>query len=390
MALVRRAIVIGGSIGGLSAALALRRAGCAVTVLEQRPAGAFAGAGLAMWPPALAVLAELGLLDALAADTARLGGLAISTTSGRRLRKLRDFREEPLAPRIVARKALLRVLRDAVERDRGIALRESMRCVSHRDEGERVVVALDSGEELDGELLVAADGIHSKIAIELGAPALRYSGRTSFRGLATGVASLLPFRAWEVWGVGRRMGLFDLGDGRVYYYLADNRPAGSDVPPGTRRAHLESLTVGWPAPIAAVLAATPEDELIHTDLNARDPFRGWSRGRVVLLGDAAHPMTPDVGQGACQAIEDAGSLGHHLAHATSLPAALAAYERHRFPRSAMMQRRSWRAGRARQLDGALLCAVRNFVVAVTPGLAWFAARAADHRPPVLALPAPRD
>ncbi|HEY4455279.1 MAG TPA: FAD-dependent monooxygenase [Pseudonocardiaceae bacterium] len=118
----------------------------------------------------------------------------------------------------------------------------------------------------------------------------------------------------------------------------------------------------WAPSIPALIDATPAEAVLRNDICDRTPRRGWSRGRVTLLGDAAHPMTPHLGQGACQAIEDAAALGSCLSESDSVAAALVAYERGRFARTAQLVRRSRLAGRVAQTRNPLVRGARDAVL----------------------------
>jgi 2-polyprenyl-6-methoxyphenol hydroxylase-like FAD-dependent oxidoreductase len=156
-------------------------------------------------------------------------------------------------------------------------------------------------------------GLHSAVRrVMRGEEALRYSGQTSWRALVDQVDTVQPDRFTESWGAGQRFGIVPLGRRRVYWYAAINAPQGGRDARDPRDM-LRVRFAGWHAPIDELLAATRPEAIIRTDIFDRPPIRCWADGRAVLLGDAAHPMTPDVGMGGGQAIEDAVVLAEAIA-----------------------------------------------------------------------------
>ncbi|WP_369217576.1 FAD-dependent monooxygenase, partial [Streptomyces flavofungini] len=212
------------------------------------------------------------------------------------------------------------------------------------------------------------------------APEPRYVGYTAWR-MVTEPLAQPPAEGAATWGRGERFGYTALPDGRMYCF------ATATLPPGTAfgsREHSELLRRfgSWPAPIPALLAAVPEDAVLRHDLYELPPLHTFVRGRAALLGDAAHAMTPNLGQGACQALEDAVTLAHCLDGTSDVPAALRSYDRQRRHRTQMVTRRSARLGRIGQLAwgpavlardvAARLAPARATVRSMAPVLGWTA------------------
>src|SRR5262245_58495380 len=128
----------------------------------------------------------------------------------------------------------------------------------------------------------------------------------------------------ETWGSGRRFGVVPLANHSVYWFATSDAPAGESDGPGLKK-RLQNAFAGWHAPIVRILYATDEAAIIRTDICDRPPIASWVDGRTVLLGDAAHPMTPDMGMGGCQAIEDAIVLADTLVREPRVELALASY-----------------------------------------------------------------
>lgn len=361
----RRAVVIGAGIGGLSAAIALLRAGWDVAVYERSRELRPAGAGLSLWSNAMYALDQLGLAEAVRPLGVREAGGAFRTPNGDVLSRfdLAASERRTGQPTVVVHRAdLQRVLLDALPPETvrlGVAFAGAVQDVRG------VTVRLADGSTDRVAALIGADGIGSAVRAYLfGAQPPRYAGYTVYRGVARFAhASVLP---GETVGRGQRFGMFPLNGGRVYWYAALNAPAGA---PAMQRDALRARFAVWHNPIPALIAATPPDAIIHTDIYDRPPLSHssrWGAGRVTLLGDAAHPMTPNLGQGGCQAIEDAVVLGRCLAEAADIPAALLRYAQMRTPRTRAVVRQARRLGAVLQWSHPLAVAARDWAFARTP------------------------
>ncbi len=338
-----KAIIIGGGIGGLTAALALRRPGCEIEVFERAPELGEVGAGLSLWSNALAALDRLGVMEPLRSRGVSGQTGAFRTPEGD---VLLEMHAGPLgtAPEgiilLLHRAELLGVLLDAAEHD---SVRVGARFVGLEKDATGVTAHFADGREARGDLLVGADGLRSAVRAALFGPhPPRYGGYTAWRAVTPfDVDHLTP---GETWGRGRRFGQWGMAGGRAYWYATQAVPEGQGDPPQGRKQGLLDLFRGWHGPIEALIAATDEAAILRNDVYDRPPLRAWSVGRVTLLGDAAHPMTPDMGQGACQAIEDAVVLADCLAGSGDVSPALRAYEDRRIPRTRRVVRESRRAG----------------------------------------------
>ncbi len=325
------------------------------------------GAGISLWSNAMRALRGLGLEDAVRAlGTEEIGG-AVRTANGTVISKIpADVLERRFGANVVlTRPDLLAVLLAALE-ESGEPVRLGFECSAFGQDGAGVVATFAGGHEERGDFLVGADGLHSGIRSRLlgdGSP--RYAGFTAWRGLAE-LGEDREHGGFEAWGRGQIFGLVGLGGGRVYWYATNNAPEGQGDASGGRKAELLERFGGWREPVPSVIRATDEGRILRHDVYHREPARRWGEGRVTLLGDAAHPMTPNLGQGACQAIEDAASLAERVREEGDVEVALRSYEERRRGRTALISRRSRLMSRVAQLENPLLCRLRNAALGRMP------------------------
>ncbi|WP_329259042.1 FAD-dependent monooxygenase [Actinoallomurus sp. NBC_01490] len=195
-------------------------------------------------------------------------------------------------------------------------------------------------------------------------PAPRYAGYTAWR-LVVDPPEGRPDTGGETWGRGERVGVVPLAGGGIYLFAVANAPEGARSPDG-EPAELRRRFGGWHDPIPALLDAVSEEAVLRSDIYDLPPLKSYVNGRVALLGDAAHAMTPDQGQGANQALEDAVTLAALLDADPAVPSALAAYDRERRPRTQTIARRSRSTGVVAQWSSAPAVAVRNRLLRLVP------------------------
>ena len=342
----QQVIIVGGGIAGMTTALALSRAGCSVRLYEQAPAFSEIGAGIMLTPNATRVLHHLGLAAALENSAMRP-----QASIYRRFDDAGLMGESPLAGRVesafgapnlhIHRSDLLDTLVAAVRSRGSTQLNTGCQATGCAQHGDRVTVRFRNGDAVEGDLLLACDGVHSTLRGQLAAHAQpRFRGQVAWRGLvpAAGQPARVVAQASTVWiGEDRHIVQYVLRGGSLVNYVAIAVQETWEEEGWNRPAELEEVKSefdGWHDDVQALLAATPGDALYKWGLFDRDPLEQWVYGRLALLGDAAHPMLPFMAQGSAMAIEDAIILARCLKDQASLAAALARYQQVRQVRTA--------------------------------------------------------
>lgn len=367
-------IICGAGIGGLTVAIALQRRGLEAHVFEAAAELRAVGAGI--WVPtnAMRVLAQLDLAEEVAGagdpvDFIELADARVGELKAIDLRELAELYGERSVG--IHRAELQRILVEALRPE---TLHLDRRVVEVREGSDGVMVRFEDGGEELGRLVVAADGLRSNLRQQLFPnSSLRYSGQSAYRAAVEArLPDELRGRSREIWGPGCRFGFTAVGPDLVYWYATWDTPAGKNDQPGEARQRLEYFAEIFPDPVPDLIAATPDEALLRTDLYDLQPLKSWHRGRTVLLGDAAHASTPNLGQGGAQAIEDAYALARCLAEQPSLERALREYEALRQPKSRFVSATSWRAGKAAHWQHPIARGIRNQVVQHLPD--WFVRR----------------
>ena len=363
--------IIGAGIGGLTTARALLNAGHQVQVFERAAALQEVGAGVVLGANAMHVLHHLGLHDAVRAAGQPVTSLALL---GRRGQLLNAADTQAFTKQLgfdnlaIHRASLQRVLLEALPS----GTVQLGRAFTHFTEtAEAVTAHFADGRPAQAAGLIAADGLRSRVRLQLLPDSQpRYAGYTCWRAvLPAGSLQLPAGKSAEIWG-GRagRFGYVPLANGQVYWFACLNSPEPNN--PRFRAftvADLQRQFASLPAPVPALLAATTDAQLLWNDILDLQPLRRFAFGRVLLLGDAAHATTPNMGQGAGQAIEDALALASCLTHhPTDLSAAFQAFEARRRPRTTRIVEQSWLMGRLGQLESPVLTSLRDAVLRHTP------------------------
>lgn len=362
-------IIIGGGIGGLTSAIALRGHGIDAHVFEAAPELREVGAGIWMPPNAMQVLDRLGIAGAV-----RSAGRAVQRAelhdAQRGLLQAMDLgrlTQRYHAGTVAIHRARLQQILAAGLPPEVVHL--GRECTDITQEPGLVQVRFGDGGEVGAPLAIGADGLRSVVRSRLfPRSTIRYSGQTSYRGVARcSLPSQLVGSGWEVWSAGCRFGFSAIADEEVYWFAVEDAPSAGVDPPGTVLPHLKALFESFPGPAAMLLERTAEEAITRTDLCDLQPMRTWYSGRVALLGDAAHATTPNLGQGGAQAIEDAYILADRLAeNGADVTRAFVEYQQRRKPKADRVVNTSWWLGKMAHLRNPLARRLRNTMMRLTP------------------------
>lgn len=374
-------LIVGGGIAGLATAAGLARAGIPCEIVERATEWRPVGAGIVLGVNAMRVMRGLGAADAVAERGACLRRGAITDARGATLGGT-DFAllEPEFGPTIALHRAALHEVLRAAAPEVPVALGTTVDAIEPRSDG--VDVRLSDGSARRCAIVVGADGLRSRVReLVFGGDRIRYAGYTCWRFVVEAPVERVEMR--EMWGRGQRFGVVPIGGGRVYCFAVANAPRGeADPADAGRLARFRARFAAFGGQVPALLdALRAPEELIHNDLEELDEGP-WHAGRVVLVGDAAHAMTPNMGQGAAMALEDAMVLVELLRDGGLAPEPLARLHARRAPRVRWVQSQSRRIGRIGQLEGRVACGLRDAVLRVVPDAANASALRRMARAPI--------
>jgi len=358
-----RIAIVGGGIGGLTVALALREFGFEVEVYEQAPALLDVGAAIAVWPNALRVLDRLGLTEVINEHAGAIDEIRWLDQHGFLVNRVPVSRSVALH-RADLQSTLLHALPPS-----WIKLGHSL--VAYETRGDKVVASFANGEEIEADFLFGADGIHSDVRLKLlGNDQPIYRGYTVWRGIASVAPTAIPANtAIEIHGRGQRFGIGPVGNGRVGWWAAAN----AAEPATSHEHHVEDAQhellrsfKGWYPPAVELIAATLPQLILTTAAYDREPTRTWGNGRITLLGDAIHPTTPNLGQGGCLAMEDALVLARCFHEYGPTEEGLRKYEGCRYSRTAAITKYSRYYGRVGQWGNPFVRGVKKSILSLAP------------------------
>jgi 2-polyprenyl-6-methoxyphenol hydroxylase-like FAD-dependent oxidoreductase len=356
--------IVGGGIGGVAAAVALRQVGINAVVYERAAQLREVGAGMMLWPNATRVLRGMGLLESVRERSGSSTRFLVRASGGTVLMNI-ALGEFDVPAICVRRSDLLDVMLAQLPPE-CIQLGHKL---DHLDQSKgKVRISFEGGTVKEHDAVIGADGIRSRVRSELFGPSDPiYRGYAVWRGVAQyNGGNALPGTNSETWGVGKRFGIIDTGQGNFTWYATANVPPGHLEARSGRKRELQEAFSGWHEPIADLIAATNDDEIMKNGAYDLVPLRHWGEGLVTLLGDAAHPCTPNLGQGGCMAFEDAAVLAKCFDQETSAEVALRRYESLRRHRTRHIQQRSRLMGEIGQWENRIFVAGRRVVTGLLP------------------------
>jgi 2-polyprenyl-6-methoxyphenol hydroxylase-like FAD-dependent oxidoreductase len=338
-------LIIGGGIAGLTAAIALRQVGIESMVFEQADdlGKTQVGSGLSLGYNVTRAFKHLGLIDELTDFAAPIAALQFTTDKGKHVGTGRELEGE-LALGVIRPRFHEFLVRTLGEDE----IQIGAKLVRFEQDDDGVTAQFADGQSVRGDVLIGADGMQSTVRKQLlGDADPHYSGYVTRRGvLETDAAQDGIMRI--ILGYGQRFLSYPVGRWWVYWTASTNEPAGGKEDAAEIKQNVMETFQGWPDPVLEFVEATDASHVFLADTYDRDPVTRWGDGRVTLLGDSAHPMTWDRGQGAGQAIEGAVLLARELAGADDPVPALRAWEAQRIPRTKKIVRSSRVVGKLGQ------------------------------------------
>jgi 2-polyprenyl-6-methoxyphenol hydroxylase-like FAD-dependent oxidoreductase len=366
-----KAAIIGAGIGGLTTAIGLKQAGIEFEIFEAAPELRPIGAGIVMASNAMQVFQRLEIEKKI-----KEAGLEIDHAYGvdQSFKLISGLAvKEKVAPRFgigsyaFHRGRLQQALLSEIDPGR-IYLHKKLD--SLKDTGKQVALTFVDGSTTEVDLVIGADGIRSVVRKNIfGDVPLRYSGQTCWRGMAKfSLPADKENNSYEMWGKrkGLRFGFVPTSENEVYYFTTFFADANGKDEPHHLKEKLINLYSCFGDLPTQLIEATPEQNIIRSDINDIVPIKQWWKGRVALLGDAAHATTPNLGQGGCQAVEDAFVIAQCLRGNASPERAFEKYQAIRYEKAVHVVNMSWKFGSMTNIGNPILQSLRNGLMRMLP------------------------
>lgn len=363
-------IISGGGICGLMMAIILEKKGHEVAIYEATTEIKAIGAGLVLSTNAIKALKAIGIAEAVLAkanlldrfDVVLANGEVLMATDAKKLSERYDSIGNATIHRADLHQTLQALLKDKV------GFYTGKRGINMQQDNNGVTLNFKDGTSVNGDYLIACDGINSPIRQQLLPKSLsRYAGYTCWRAIVQHKGQFKDKRATETWGKNGRFGVVPLTDNRTYWFACLNTPQVRD--PKMKAYTVANLTAcfkGYHVPIPQLLALTMDENLLWNDIEDIRPIKQLAFNRILLAGDAGHATTPNMGQGACQAIEDTAVLASCLNREETIMDSFKSFEKIRLPRTTKIVNTSWTLGKTAQLTNPVLTTFRNFALKMIP------------------------
>ena len=358
---MRKIAIAGGGIGGLTLAITLQQRGYTVTVYENAEQFRPMGAGLGLAANAIKAFTEIGIgSDVLTAGRVikrflikDQGGRIISETDSQQVSSRYGLVDNFTIHRADLHQVLLRHLPPGT-------VQYGKKCIDFAQDDEGVSISFEDGSSVQADYLIACDGIHSMIRKKLVPEStIRYAGYTCWRAVIHDLPEHFVEETSETWGKGKRFGIVPLSENRLYWFACLNANANDPVIRSFNVKDLLREFGEFHSPVPEILKQTKDEQLIWNNILDIKPLKQFAFGRVALMGDAAHATTPNLGQGACMAIEDALVLANCLDSSPDVQRAFKMYEAKRLKRTKQIINDSRRLGRVAQLKNPMLTKLRD-------------------------------
>ncbi|MEZ0453779.1 FAD-dependent monooxygenase [Sphingobacterium thalpophilum] len=359
--------IIGGGIAGLTTAIAFKKAGYTPVVFEAAETMKPVGAGLGLAANAIKALDKLGIKDKVVEKGRILSSFTIKDEKDKIITytdSIKISREYGIDNFTIHRAALHEALLSEIP---GTQLYTGKKCVDINVQKNNIRLLFKDGSSFDTDYLIVADGIHSPVRQKLVPGSVpRFAGYTCWRAVIDN-HTLNIDNSYEIWGSKGRFGAVPLADNKLYWFATVNSTANNARFKNFTLHNLKEWFKEYPAEIGAILTQTSESALIWNDIIDLKPIPKYAFDNILLLGDAAHATTPNMGQGACQAIEDAAVLYDELLKGGELNNSFLRFEKRRLPRTHFITNQSARIGKVAQAANPLMIKLRNALFRSIPG-----------------------
>lgn len=364
-----RIAIVGAGIGGLSLAIALQRKGFLVNIFESAPVIKPIGAGLGLAGNAIKAFEAIGIHDQVVSAGSILKRLTIKDERGNVLAETdseKISRQYNVVNNFTIHRADLHAV--LLKNITPGSLQLGKSCVDFTQTSKEITIKFSDGSTTSADFVVACDGIRSVFRTKLLPKSrLRYAGYTCWRAVISNVPATVNLdETSESWGAGARFGIVPVNDRRLYWFACLNAPENNAA---MRKYTIQDLLRHFGhfhSPIPEILKSTTDDQLIWSDIHDVEPVDRFAFNNILLLGDAAHATTPNMGQGACMAIEDAATLANLMANGRDIVAAFSAFEKKRIKRTTTIVNDSWRLGKVAQWQNPIAIKMRNALLKITP------------------------
>jgi 2-polyprenyl-6-methoxyphenol hydroxylase-like FAD-dependent oxidoreductase len=356
--------IVGGGISGLATALALKKIGLTVSIYEKKAENSRTGSGIVLGSNALKALDYLGVLPQIRERGITSNQYFIFDNHGKPITSLHSEQTDYPLYTFIHRKDLIDILLNALS-DEHIYYKKKL--VFFTTDHKKSQLYFEDGTIINTDYLLACDGINSAIRNQLFPDKhLRYAGYTCWRGVLENVSDQsIPFYC-ETWGPKGRFGIIPLSNNRLYWYALKNGEPNDTRHHGWKTEELLSNFSEYHHPIPTIIENTLDENVTRRDIYDLETLFHYVYDRILLLGDAAHATTPNLGQGACLAIEDAVVLAKCIEKEQHLESAMTSFEKLRIERTKKVVQESWMFGKIAQIDNPFFCSVRNIVMKWTP------------------------
>lgn len=353
--------IIGGGIGGLTTALALKQNGQEVTVYESATEIKPVGAGIIMANNAMQVFDKLGVRKKIESAGHKISNIKITDAQLNTITAsdLTKFENKYGVYNVAIHRA---ELQNILANEIGFQnIQLSKRLLKIQQESS-FKLTFDDNTSIDADIVIGADGIKSTVRNELfGKGNIRDTKQRCWRGITKfDWTSKYSHEAFEAWGKGKRFGFVKISDKEVYWYAVINESLRKN------NANITELFKDFHPEIRKIISETQNDKIIFNDIIDLQPINQWQKGKVCLIGDAAHATTPNMGQGACQAVEDAYVLGKLFGKGKSAEDVFAQYERLRMGKAHFIVNTSWTIGKVAHFQNNVAVWLRNTLVKIMP------------------------